>query len=175
VDGVIRARYRETLERAELMQPGKIHKMTIAVPPTSNVFKKGHRIRLDISSSNLPKFDVNPNKRGQIQFHTRTRIAHTESTTTSSILRSSSSLWCCRRAFRPPREWDGRRQAGTDVVDRSLEFLILNKRDPTLRRRAVTEIRGLCYSPVGKRYLQDLVETMGATLTHSSSLAARSP
>ena len=43
------------------MTPGEIYELTIRLYPTSNVFKAGHRIRLDISSSNFPRFDVNPN------------------------------------------------------------------------------------------------------------------
>ncbi|HXJ92894.1 MAG TPA: CocE/NonD family hydrolase [Terriglobia bacterium] len=60
-DGIIRARFRNSLEKAELMKPGTIYSFTIHLYPTSNVFAKGHRIRLDISSSNFPRFDVNPN------------------------------------------------------------------------------------------------------------------
>jgi len=60
-DGIIRARYRNGFETAELMEPGRVYEFTITCYPTSNVFKKGHRIRLDISSSNWPRFDVNPN------------------------------------------------------------------------------------------------------------------
>jgi uncharacterized protein len=60
-DGIIRARFRDSLRRESLMEPGKIYEFTINLYPTSNVFAKGHRIRVDISSSNFPRFDVNPN------------------------------------------------------------------------------------------------------------------
>ena len=60
-DGILRARYRETPERQVLMTPGEIYELTIEPFPTANRFKKGHRIRVDISSSNFPRFDVNPN------------------------------------------------------------------------------------------------------------------
>jgi len=60
-DSIVRARYRESLEHATLMKPGKVYQFTIEMYPTSLVFKRGHRIRLDISSSNFPRFDVNPN------------------------------------------------------------------------------------------------------------------
>jgi uncharacterized protein len=60
-DGILRARFRNSLEHAELMQPGQVYALTIHLYPTSNRFAKGHRIRLDISSSNFPRFDVNPN------------------------------------------------------------------------------------------------------------------
>lgn len=60
-DGIQRARFREFLSKPELIQPGKVYKYTINVWPTSNLFKKGHKIRLDISSSNFPMYDRNPN------------------------------------------------------------------------------------------------------------------
>lgn len=60
-DGVIRARYRNSREKQEFMKPGEIYEFVIEPFPTANVFKKGHRIRVDISSSNFPRFDVNPN------------------------------------------------------------------------------------------------------------------
>ena len=60
-DGIIRARYRKSSKKPELLEPGKIYKYTIDVMVTSNVFKKGHRIRVEISSSNFPRFDRNTN------------------------------------------------------------------------------------------------------------------
>ncbi len=60
-DGIIRARYRNSPSKQDMMQPGQIYKFVIEPFPTANVFKKGHRIRIDISSSNFPRFDVNPN------------------------------------------------------------------------------------------------------------------
>ena len=60
-DGIIRARYRNTPDKQEFMKPGEVYKFKIEPMPTANVFKKGHRISLDISSSNFPRFDVNPN------------------------------------------------------------------------------------------------------------------
>ena len=60
-DGIIRARFRESDKEEKLMTPGKIYEFNIKLDPCCNVFKKGHRIRVDISSSNFPRFDVNPN------------------------------------------------------------------------------------------------------------------
>src|SRR5918999_3260606 len=60
-DGIIRARYHRSPARAELLKPGEVYEFRIEPFPTANVFKKGHRIRIDISSSNFPRFDVNPN------------------------------------------------------------------------------------------------------------------
>ena len=60
-DGILRARFRNGFEREELMAPGQVYPVTVTLFPTSNLFKAGHRIRLDIASSNFPHFDVNPN------------------------------------------------------------------------------------------------------------------
>lgn len=74
-DGICRARFRDSLKQEKLMEPGKIYPLTIRLYPTSNVFKKGHRIRVDISSSNFPRFDVNPNTGEPLQQHRRMRSA----------------------------------------------------------------------------------------------------
>ena len=60
-DGIKRARYRESREQEKLMEPGTIYKFIIDLQATGNKFKKGHRIRVDISSSSFPQYDVNPN------------------------------------------------------------------------------------------------------------------
>jgi putative CocE/NonD family hydrolase len=60
-DGLIRARYRNSPSQPELMQPGEVYEFTIDLNGTGNVFMPGHQIRLEISSSNFPKFDRNPN------------------------------------------------------------------------------------------------------------------
>ena len=74
-DGIIRARFRNSLEKAELMKPGTIYPFTIHLYPTSNLFQKGHRIRLDVSSSNFPRFDVNPNTGEPFNANRRMAIA----------------------------------------------------------------------------------------------------
>ena len=60
-DGIIRARYRTPRTAASLIEPGKVYEYTIDLWATSNLFKKGHRIRLEVSSSNFPRFDRNAN------------------------------------------------------------------------------------------------------------------
>lgn len=65
-DGIIRARYRNAMDKPEMMKPGEVYRFEIEPFPTANVFKKGHRIRVDISSSNFPRFDVNPNTGGPL-------------------------------------------------------------------------------------------------------------
>ena len=59
--GILRARYRDGYERETMMTPGEVYQLTIQAFPTANLFAAGHRIRLDVSSSNFPHFDVNPN------------------------------------------------------------------------------------------------------------------
>jgi uncharacterized protein len=70
-DGLLRLRYRNSLERAELAKPGEVYRVTIDAGVTSNVFLKGHRIRVEISSSNFPRFDRNPNTGATIADETR--------------------------------------------------------------------------------------------------------
>jgi putative CocE/NonD family hydrolase len=60
-DGILRARYRESLSDPQPVTPGDVYQYTIAGMVTGNVFRQGHRIRLEISSSNFPRFDRNLN------------------------------------------------------------------------------------------------------------------
>ena len=60
-DAIIRGRYRATRDHAVMLEPGKVYSFPIDPFPTANVFRKGHRIRVDVSSSNFPRFDANPN------------------------------------------------------------------------------------------------------------------
>ena len=59
--GIVRAQYRESYQQPSLIRPGEIYEYTIQLRPTANLFKKGHRIRVDISSSDFPMFDRNHN------------------------------------------------------------------------------------------------------------------
>jgi putative CocE/NonD family hydrolase len=59
-DGILRARYRFDARKPQLLVPGEPTELTIDVGVTSNLFKRGHRIRLEVSSSNFPRFDRNP-------------------------------------------------------------------------------------------------------------------
>jgi hypothetical protein len=60
-DGILRLRYRASLENPQPAIPGEIYRLVIDAGVTSNVFLKGHRVRVEISSSNFPRFDRNPN------------------------------------------------------------------------------------------------------------------
>ncbi|TNE60985.1 MAG: CocE/NonD family hydrolase [Alphaproteobacteria bacterium] len=60
-DAILRLRYRDSWSNPELMEPGRIYRIALELPATANVFRKGHKIRLDIASSNFPNYDLNPN------------------------------------------------------------------------------------------------------------------
>ena len=60
-EGIVRARYRDSREKPALMNPGQVYPFRIDLWSTSNVFRKGHVLRLEISSSNFPRFDRNLN------------------------------------------------------------------------------------------------------------------
>jgi len=66
-DGIVRARFRESLEEPKLLEPGRTYEYRIRVGVTSNLFKRGHRIRLEISSSNFPLHDVNTNTGARVK------------------------------------------------------------------------------------------------------------
>jgi hypothetical protein len=87
-DGILRLRYRDSLERPALAQPGQVYPITIDAGVTSNEFARGHRIRLEVSSSNFPHYDRNPNtgrpiadeketrRAWQTVYHDRSRPSH---------------------------------------------------------------------------------------------------
>lgn len=60
-DGILRLRYRDSIEKAARIEPGRIYRVNIDLGVTSNLFRAGHRIRLEVSSSNFPRFDRNAN------------------------------------------------------------------------------------------------------------------
>jgi putative CocE/NonD family hydrolase len=74
-DGILRARYRDSWEQPSLMEAGVCYELTIEAFPVSNLFVSGHKIRIDISSSNYPRFDCNPNTGEADGASTRTQVA----------------------------------------------------------------------------------------------------
>ena len=74
-DGILRARYRDSLTDPSLLEPGRVYAYTIDVGVTGNVFRKGHCIRLEVSSSNFPRFDRNPNTGNPIGMDAQMRAA----------------------------------------------------------------------------------------------------
>lgn len=74
-DTIFRCRYRNDPAKPEMMEPGEVYELRIPMYGTGAVFGKGHRIRVDISSSNFPRFDPNPNTGEPIGRHHRTQVA----------------------------------------------------------------------------------------------------
>jgi putative CocE/NonD family hydrolase len=75
-EGILRTHYRASPEHAALMNAGQIYEICVDLWATSNVFLRGHKLRLEISSSNFPRFDRNLNTGEEIKF-ARTYVAAT--------------------------------------------------------------------------------------------------
>jgi putative CocE/NonD family hydrolase len=75
-DGIVRARYRESLAQPTLLDPGRTYRYEIDLMVTANVFRAGHRLRVEISSSNFPRFDRNLNTGHPIGKDAELRVAH---------------------------------------------------------------------------------------------------
>ena len=60
-EGVLRLRYRDSWEAPTPLEPGRPYLVAVAMFPCANLFKRGHRLRLDLAGSNFPHFDINPN------------------------------------------------------------------------------------------------------------------
>ncbi len=79
-EGILRARYRNSMERAELMNPGQVYRLTIDLGATANVFLAGHRLRLEVAGANFPRFDRNPNTGAEPEtattFHKATNVIY---------------------------------------------------------------------------------------------------
>jgi putative CocE/NonD family hydrolase len=69
-EGILRTRYRNSSTVPELLEPGAIYELRLDLWATANVFLPGHRIRLEVSSSNFPRFDRNGNTGGEIASET---------------------------------------------------------------------------------------------------------
>jgi uncharacterized protein len=67
-EGILRMRYRSSPEHATLMSPGQIYEITLDLWATANLFLRGHTLRLEISSSNFPRFDRNLNTGEEARF-----------------------------------------------------------------------------------------------------------
>jgi uncharacterized protein len=77
-DGILRARYRQGFDRPALMKKGEVYRLRIDLHATSNLFRAGHRIRLEISSSDFPRFDRNLNTGGRNYDETDWVVAENE-------------------------------------------------------------------------------------------------
>ena len=65
-DGIIRAKFRNSLEKPNLVPQGKIQRYQIDLGETAMVFKRGHRMRVNITSSSFPRWAVNTNSGGEL-------------------------------------------------------------------------------------------------------------
>jgi putative CocE/NonD family hydrolase len=74
-DTIARLRFRGGYEVEELAEPGQVYELRFEMYPSANLFVAGHRIRVDISSSNWPRFEVNPNTGGPLGVERRMRVA----------------------------------------------------------------------------------------------------
>jgi putative CocE/NonD family hydrolase len=100
-DSIVRARYRKNPAKAEFLTPRQPEELTIEMYPTSLVFQRGHRIRVDISSSNFPRFDVNPNTGEPLNNNRRWQIAENSvyfggSHASQIVCWSSAIGWICQ-------------------------------------------------------------------------------
>jgi putative CocE/NonD family hydrolase len=75
-EGILRAKFKDGLDKINLLTPGEVYEFEIEMTGTANVFQKGHRIRVDITSSNFPQFNRNPNTGNPLGSSAETRIAH---------------------------------------------------------------------------------------------------
>jgi putative CocE/NonD family hydrolase len=75
-EGILRARYRAGFERSVWMKPGEVYRLEVDLGAVSNLFAPGHRIRLEVSSSNFPRFDRNLNTGGRNFDETTWQVAH---------------------------------------------------------------------------------------------------
>jgi putative CocE/NonD family hydrolase len=74
-EGILRAKFKDGLDKINLLTPNEIYAFDIEMTGTANVFQPGHRIRIDITSSNFPQFDRNPNTGNPLGSSSEVRIA----------------------------------------------------------------------------------------------------
>lgn len=91
-EGILRARYRASLEAPTPLEPGEVYQVTVDLVATANVFGVGHRIRLEVSSSNFPRFDRNTNSGGTIADETEADFVVAANTVHHDALRPSALI-----------------------------------------------------------------------------------
>lgn len=89
-DGILRARYRDSQARPQFMEPGTVYRFIVNLGATSNVFLPGHRLRLEVASSNFPRFDRNLNTGEEIA--PATRMAKAKNTVYHDIAHPSAVI-----------------------------------------------------------------------------------
>ena len=91
-DGILRAKFRHSWSDPELLTPGEVYPIAIQLYPTANRFAPGHRIRLDISSSNFPRLDVNGNT-GENPAHSALKVTAENTVYHDRARPSGVTLW----------------------------------------------------------------------------------
>jgi putative CocE/NonD family hydrolase len=86
-DGMLRCRHRDDPANPTLLEPGRAYHLVVPMPDTANVFDAGHRIRVDVTSSNFPRCDVNPNTGDPVMGARTFEIARNTVHTGASFLR----------------------------------------------------------------------------------------
>jgi hypothetical protein len=74
-EGILRARYRDSLTQPTLLKPGQVYRLEIDLVGTSIAFLRGHRIRVQVTSSHFPQFDRNPNTGANLGASSEMRVA----------------------------------------------------------------------------------------------------
>jgi putative CocE/NonD family hydrolase len=103
-DNIFRVRYREGYDRQVFMKPGEVYKLTFPPMITANTFKKGHRVRLEVSSSNFPRYDRNLNTGGNNFDESKAVVAR------NSVHHSAKHPSRIRLPVSPPDTLKARRQ-----------------------------------------------------------------
>jgi putative CocE/NonD family hydrolase len=134
-DGIVRARYRNGLDRPSLIEPGRVHEYVISLCATSYVLPSGHRLRVDVSSSNFDRYDRNPHggavrHRGRDR---RRRTAHPPRRRAPVARRAAGTSTCVRSA--PHR--GGRHCTARATRSRPATTLPLRQGSPCSRRVAM--------------------------------------
>jgi putative CocE/NonD family hydrolase len=75
-DGILRARYRTSYTEPELMVPGEVYRVEVDLWATAQVFAAGHRLRVEVASSDFPRFARNLNTGGALANEVHGRVAH---------------------------------------------------------------------------------------------------
>lgn len=96
-EGILRARFRKGFDRMEPLKPGEVYQLEADMCGTANVLLPGHRMRVDVTSSNFPQFDRNPNTGEDLGASTRRRPARQTVSLSARHHRASSCPWWRRR------------------------------------------------------------------------------
>jgi putative CocE/NonD family hydrolase len=75
-DGILRARYRDSLAQPTLMHPGEVYRFEVDLRATAQVFQAGHQLRVEVTSSDFPRYDLNLNTGGAFGLEAQGQVAN---------------------------------------------------------------------------------------------------